>query len=361
MDSLQKDLANAQYFYILSDSSTDSRVIEEKLVYLLFLKSGKLLLKFLSVEPANNTNAEGIIECIKTAFEQIGILDFQKRIMGLNVDGASVNTGVHNGVGVLMHVDSPWLQVIHCFNHHLELAIKDAFKNDNFNKIDEMLMKFYYFYQKSPKLLQELKHIAEAWEKSVPKPSKSYGTRWIDHKLTSMKIMLENYGAYISHVESLSQTDSQALKRAELKGYLLKWKDASIPISLAIYLDVLSPLKRLSLSFQKELHDSVKAVRRIQDFNLTMVKLKLLVDESLENPDSIMTNLKKLFQDVEKKDDSYFYQGIKLARYEAAKRSVSNHYEFTIASITDSMQNRFEELSSSPLFKNLVSLLDVSS
>ena len=56
-----------------------------------------------------------------------------------------------------------------------------------------MLMKFYYFYQKSPKLLQELKHIAEAWEKSVPKPSKSYGTHWIDQKLTSMKIMLENY------------------------------------------------------------------------------------------------------------------------------------------------------------------------
>ena len=75
-----------------------------------------------------------------------------------------------------------------------------------------------------------------------------------------------------------------------------------------------------------------------------------------------MTNLKKLFQDVEKKDDRRFlYQGIKLARYEAAKRSVSNHYEFTSASITDSMQNRFEELSSSPLFKNLVSLLDVSS
>ena len=120
-------------------------------------------------------------------------------------------------------------------------------------------------------------------------------------------------------------------------------------------------LKQLSFSFQQELHDPFKAVCHIQDFNLTMVKLTLLVDESLENPDSIMTNLKKLFQDVEKKDDSYFYQGIKLARYEAAKRSVSNHYEFTIASITDSMQNRFEELSSSPLFKNLFSLLDVSS
>ena len=62
------------------------------------------------------------------------------------------------------------------FNHRLELAVKDAFKNDNFNEIDQMLMKFYYLYQKSPKRLQELKRIAEAWEKLVPKPSKSYGT-----------------------------------------------------------------------------------------------------------------------------------------------------------------------------------------
>ena len=152
MDSLRKDLANTHYFCILSDGSTDSSVIKEELVYLLFLKSGKPLWKFLSIESANNANAEDIIECIMTAFERIGILDFQKRIMELNVDGASVNTGVHNGVGVLIQADSPWLQVIHCFNH-LELAVKDAFKNKNFNKIVEMLMKFYYLYQKSSKHL----------------------------------------------------------------------------------------------------------------------------------------------------------------------------------------------------------------
>ena len=152
MDSLHKDLANAHYFFVLSDSSTNSSIIEEELVYLLFL-SGKPLLKFLLV-----VFAEDIIECIKTAFEWIGILDFQKRIMRLNVDGASVNTGVHNGVGVLIQADLPCLQVIHCFNHRLEFSIK-AFKNNNFN---EMLMKFYYLLKKSPKPLWELKRIGEA-------------------------------------------------------------------------------------------------------------------------------------------------------------------------------------------------------
>ena len=67
-------------------------------------------MKFLSIEPANNTNAEGIIECIKTAFDWIGIFDFQKRIMGLSVDGTSVNTGVRNGVGVFTRgADLGWV------------------------------------------------------------------------------------------------------------------------------------------------------------------------------------------------------------------------------------------------------------
>ena len=123
VNSLQKDLANTHYFCILSDGSTNSSIIKEELVHLTFLKSEKPLLKFLSIEPANNANAQQINECIKTAFKRIGILDFQKIIIGLNADSASVNTGVHNSVGVSMQANSPWLQVLHCFHHRLELAI----------------------------------------------------------------------------------------------------------------------------------------------------------------------------------------------------------------------------------------------
>ena len=84
-----------------------------------------------------------------------------------------------------MKESSPRLQVIHCFNHRLELSIKDAFKTDAIVKIDEMLMKLYYMYQKSPNRLRELKRMSEACEKSLPKPSKSHGTCWIVHKLKS--------------------------------------------------------------------------------------------------------------------------------------------------------------------------------
>ena len=125
-DSFAKDLAKAHYFCIPSDGCTDSSITEEELVYVLLLLCGKPTLKFLSIEPANNANAEGIHSCIKEAFERVGVLDLSKKVIALNVDGAVVNTGVHHGVGPLMKEPSLWLQVIHCFNHRLEVSIKQC-------------------------------------------------------------------------------------------------------------------------------------------------------------------------------------------------------------------------------------------
>ena len=97
------------------------------------------------------------------------------------MDGASVNMGKHNGLNVLVRDEAPWVEVAHCFNHRLELAIKYAFTQSTFySNINEMLSKLYWLYQKSPKRLTQLKELSEAFEKSIPKPTKADGTRWID-------------------------------------------------------------------------------------------------------------------------------------------------------------------------------------
>ena len=88
-----------------------------------------------------------------------------------------------------------------------------------------------------------------------------------------MRIGLEHYGPLISHIESLSQTDSQPKIRPQLIGFKKRWENASIPLSTSIYLDVLSFMHRLSLLFQKDLHDPVKAMRRVQEFTWTMAKI----------------------------------------------------------------------------------------
>ena len=56
---------------------------------------------------------------------------------------------------------------------------------------------------------------------------------------------------------------------------------------MAIYLVVLSLLCHLSLGFQQKLHDPVKAVRHIQEFTQTMAKVKLLINKSLDSPETL--------------------------------------------------------------------------
>ena len=174
---------------------------------------------------------------------------------------------VNTGLNVLVRNEAPWVEVVHCFNHRLELAIKDAFNESAFySNIDEMLSKLYWLYQKSPKRLTELKELSEVFEKSIPKPTKTDGTRWIDFKYRAMEKVLSNYGPYMTHLEQLAHTDSQPKKREETKGFVNSWKDAGYLMHISIFINILPLMHRLSLSLQHDKHDPVKVTRSLNEF-----------------------------------------------------------------------------------------------
>lgn len=357
-----KSLTSANYYSVLTDGSTDASVMEQEVVYVLFMsEEGEPVVKFLSIETPEHAHADGLKQCIEEAFQKIGIVPMYKQLSNLNVDGASVNTGLHNGLGVKMKESAPWLSTIHCFNHCLELAVKDTFDKTFFKEVDNMLLKLFYLYRKSPKRLRELKVFGEIYEQSVPKPYKSYGTRWISHKVQAMEVVLRNYGIYMKHLESLAHTDSQALKRAEIQGEAKKWQNAKFLIHLAIYLDVLAPLKALSLGFQNEKHDPVFALRRITEFNWTMAKLQLLIDDSLDGGNGErLTNYTRLLKDVVYDDNTkeYMYQDIKLQNFNIQKNTVDASYREIITRLASSMEDRFINILESPAFKHLIAILD---
>ena len=106
------------------------------------------------------------------------------------------------------------------------------------------------------------------------------------------------------------------------------WKHALLPLSMSICLDVWSPLRNIILSFQKNCHDPVKAFHRVQDFTWNMAKLQLLIGDSLDSPNSIMTTYKKfLRQSIEKESENdgkiwYFYQDVKFKKFQISKNNV---------------------------------------
>ena len=53
--------------------------------------------------------------------------EFHTKLHGFNTDRAKVNTGTLKGLATLLCEESPWLNIVHYFNHHFELAIKYAF------------------------------------------------------------------------------------------------------------------------------------------------------------------------------------------------------------------------------------------
>lgn len=75
--------------------------------------------------------------------------------MGVGTDGASSNIAAHGLKGLVEgHLDC--FLGMSCMAHHLELAVKDALKG---TPIDDMLMRLYYLYEKSPKKCGELEDI----------------------------------------------------------------------------------------------------------------------------------------------------------------------------------------------------------
>ena len=114
-------------------------------------------------------------------------------LIGVGTDGASVNIAEQNGMKGKMQRELPWLFWAWCYAHRLELACKDSFTSELFKSINEMLLRLYYLYSKSPKKLRELTDVVsdlkEVFEfpEGGDAPIRSQGSQWISHKRQALQ------------------------------------------------------------------------------------------------------------------------------------------------------------------------------
>ena len=93
---------------------------------------------------------------------------------------------------------------------------------------------------------------------------------------------------------------------------------------------------------------------------MAMAKLQLVIHASLDSDNSDrLKHFTKLFKEV---DENNIYQEVKLAYspFEIHKKSVSASYKEIITKFAEKMEDRFKVVSTSPLFENLILVLDVS-
>ena len=81
------------------------------------------------------------------------------KLVSVTADGASVNTGKISGLITRFADNRDWLVRIHCVNHRIELAVKDAFANiSKLKDIDEFYRSNFYLLRDSGKIKGEIEY-----------------------------------------------------------------------------------------------------------------------------------------------------------------------------------------------------------
>ena len=72
------------------------------------------------------------------------------------------------------------------------------------------------------------------------KPIRVCETRFIDHKIAAMNRFIDRFGAYLSHLCSLTEDNGVTpADKQKLKGYILKWQKGKMLLACALFADLL--------------------------------------------------------------------------------------------------------------------------
>lgn len=259
-------IAGAHFMSVLSDGSQARKTGSEKeLVLVRTMKAGLpvyFVVSLLEMSSFGGCDADSLKKAIDSVFQKVDthptaipMDDYRTKMVSATADGANVNLGKYNGVLTKMSVERPWLIVIHCMNHRIELAIKDMVKSTNqYEECDNFYKSIYYLFRNSGKLKSETKEACQALNITFYELPKIHGTRFVNHRRKGFKALLHDWPALITCFTNALSRDygSRPETKAKIKGVLKKLKDYKMLCRVACYLDILESISPLSLIFEKK-------------------------------------------------------------------------------------------------------------
>ncbi|KAL7397466.1 hypothetical protein ABVT39_022499 [Epinephelus coioides] len=110
------------------------------MIYVRSASEGKVKVDFVEVKAVSKPDATNIAEAVCSIMDSEVSTDWKNKLVALTTDGASVMTGVNNGVVTKLRAERPYVLGIHCMAHKLELAFSDGIrKNVMARKVEDLL------------------------------------------------------------------------------------------------------------------------------------------------------------------------------------------------------------------------------
>ena len=209
-------------------------------------------------------------------------------------------------------------------------------KSTYFFEVDELLLRVYYVYEKSPKKCHELDEVVvelkqclepmEMPQEGGNRPLRACGTRFIAHKVAALGRLIDRFGAYVSHLNSLIEDSTvRATDRQKLTGYVRKWRNAKILLGCAYFYDLLKPMSTLCKALQEDETCVVHALEGI-------LKTSRSIDRVKETEVEELPTVRKVCSRVKQESGSCTYQGADLIGYtDAVAFFQANHHAYVEA------------------------------
>ncbi|XP_041364280.1 zinc finger protein 862-like [Gigantopelta aegis] len=261
-------------------------------------------------------------------------LDRSSLCVTVAADGASVNFGAKGGFLKKLQNEMPWIKMIHCLAHRLELALSDAFKETYYkDTVDDLMMHLYYMYRRSAKKWKELERLSESMNENIVKPSRTQGTRWIDHRRKALKTLERDYTCLVCHFEDMASGQRKDIKpadQAKMNGYLKILKSHKFILHVAAYQDFVEDLASLSLCLQQD-DLAVSNVRtRIEAVCLSLKAKQTQYGRQLRSVISQTTE-----------ENQHTFRGVTLSSGANTMTDFAKHHTKLILNIIECIESRF--------------------
>ena len=104
-------LSGCKFFSLQADASTDADNCEDELFLVLYFdphsSDGKVHVRdrFFCVRQLSSGTAKGLFECLKGALTSMGVMGWQKKLIGFGCNGCNANMGKMGGLKELLQQD----------------------------------------------------------------------------------------------------------------------------------------------------------------------------------------------------------------------------------------------------------------
>ena len=176
----------------------------------------------------------------------------EQNLIGACSDGASVMLGKNSGALTQLQNMFPKIVLWHCMCHRIELAIGDAVKSvGQVNHVKSFLDKLYSVFSQSPKAQRELEESASQVHSELLRIGRVLDFRWAASSYRSLCAVWKSYPALYHHC-MYSDSSKQSKHKSTYTGMANVLKSPQFVHSLAVLLDALESISKLSLALQSE-------------------------------------------------------------------------------------------------------------